>query len=149
MGLKEQINNDIKEAMKSKDKVRLETVRSIKSLILKFETSGQGSLKPENELQLLTGAAKSRKESIEQYEKGNRLDLAEAEKAELAIIESYLPKQLSPEDLFLEVKSLAESIGASGSSDFSKLMPLAAKSLKGRADGKDVRAAVEKYLGAN
>jgi uncharacterized protein YqeY len=150
MNLKEKINNHLKDAMKSGDKVRLETVRSIRALILEFEKSGIGKeLTPEEEIKMLTTAAKKRKESIEQFRNGGRIELAEKEENELKIIEEYLPKQLSIEEITEEVKKLADEIGAKSKSDFPKLMPLASKSLKGKADGKVVKEIVEKILGSN
>ena len=148
MNLTEKINAELKEAMKSGDKTRLETVRSIRAIILEFEKSGSGKvLTPELELNLLTSAAKKRKESIEQFENAGRTELAEKEKAELAIIEEYLPKKLSNEEIYDEIKKLASEIGAVSKIDFPKLMPLAAKELKGRADGKVIKEIVEKILG--
>lgn len=148
MNLTEKINADLKEAMKSGDKTRLETVRSIRAIILEFEKSGSGKvLTPELELNLLSSAAKKRKESIEQFENAGRTELAEKEKAELAIIEEYLPKKLSNEEIYDEIKKLASEIGAVSKNDFPKLMPLAAKELKGRADGKVIKEIVEKILG--
>jgi hypothetical protein len=147
MGLKEKINEDLKNAMKSKDEIRLQTIRSIRALILEFEKSGSGKeLNEEEAIKLLTSAAKKRKEAIEQYESAGRIDLAEKEKKELQIIEEYLPKQLSFEELLEEVKKIAQEIGAVSKQDFAKLMPLAAKQLKGRAEGKDIKSAVEKIL---
>jgi len=147
MSLKEKINNDLKEAMKSGDKVRLETIRSIRALILEYDKSGKKTeMTVEDEISMLNTALKKRKESVEQFEKGNRPELAEKEKAELKIILEYLPKQLTEEEVFEEVKKIALEINAVSKADFAKLMPLAAKSLKGKADGKIVKAAVEKLL---
>lgn len=150
MNLKDKINDDLKNAMKSGDKIRLETVRSIRALILEFEKSGSGKeLTPEEEIKMLTTAAKKRKESIEQFRKGGRNELAEKEENELKIIEEYLPKQLSLDEILIEVKKLADEIGAVSKEDFPKLMPLAVKILKGKADGKTVKETVEKILGIN
>lgn len=147
MGLKEKINEDLKNAMKAKDEIRLQTIRSIRALILEFEKSGSGKeLNDEEAIKLLTSAAKKRKEAIEQYENAGRIDLAEKEKKELQIIEEYLPKQLSFEELLEETRKLANEIGASSKQDFAKLMPLAAKKFKGQADGKLIKEAVEKIL---
>ncbi|KUO62310.1 glutamyl-tRNA amidotransferase [bacterium BRH_c32] len=148
MNLTEKINIDLKEAMKIGDKTRLETIRSIRALILEFEKSGTGKvLTPELELNLLSSAAKKRKESIEQFENAGRTELAEKEKAELVIIEEYLPKKLSNDEIYEEIKKLSLEIGAVSKNDFPKLMPLAAKELKGRADGKVIKEIVEKILG--
>ncbi|MHB1686004.1 MAG: GatB/YqeY domain-containing protein [Ignavibacteriaceae bacterium] len=150
MNLKEKINEDLKAAMKSGDKLRLETIRSIRALILEFEKSGNGKeLNAEEEIKMLSTAAKKRKDSIEQFRNGGREELAKKEEAELKILQDYLPNQLSGEEISAEVKTIAESLGAKTKEDFSKLMPQVMKSLKGKADGKIVKAAVEKYLGIN
>lgn len=147
MSLKEKINSDLKDAMKSGDKVRLTTIRSLRALILEFEKSGkEKELGPEDEITLLTGAAKKRKDSIEQYKNANRDDLASKEEEELKIIQEYLPKQLGEEDVLNEVKKLADEIGATSKQDFPKLMPLAIKTLKGKADGKLIKETVDKVL---
>lgn len=150
MNLTEKINSDLKEAMKSNETVRLQTIRSIRALILEFEKSGTGKkLNEEEEIKLLSSAAKKRKEAIEEYIKAGRNDLASLEEAELKIIMSYLPKQLTIDEIISKVKQLAEQIGAHTKTDFPKLMPLAVKELKGIADGKAIKEAVEKVLGVN
>jgi len=147
MNLKEKINNDLKDSMKAGDKIRLQTIRSIRALIIEFEKSGlKKILDQEEEIKLLSSAAKKRKESIEEFRKAGREDLASNEEAELKIIMTYLPAQLSEEEVELRVKQLAEEIGAKSSADFAKLMPAAIKQLKGLADGKTVKQAVEKIL---
>jgi uncharacterized protein YqeY len=147
MNLKEKINSDLKEAMRSKDTIRLRTIRSIRALILEFEKrGGETKLSPEDELNLLSSAAKKRKESIELFEKGGRTDLVEKEKSELEIIQSYLPKQLNDEEIIEKIKVIAAEIGAKDKGDFSKLMPVAIKSFKGQADGKKIKDIVEKFL---
>lgn len=150
MNLKDKINDDLKAAMKSGDKIRLETVRSIRALILEFEKSGSGKeLNAEEEIKMLTSAAKKRKESIEQFRNAGRNELADKEEAELKIIEEYLPKQLSADEVLAEVKKIAEEVGAKTKEDFPKLMPVAAKTLKGKAEGKLVKEIVEKVLSGN
>lgn len=150
MNLTEKINNDLKDAMKSNDNIRLQTIRSIRALILEFEKSGSGkNLNEEEEIKLLSSAAKKRKEAIEEYVKAGRNDLASVEEAELNIIMSYLPKQLTMDEIISKVKQLTEQIGAHSKADFPKLMPLAVKELKGLADGKAIKEAVEKVLGVN
>lgn len=147
MSLREKINNDLKTAMKSGDKLRLQTIRSIRALILEFEKSGKAKeMSPEDEITLLTSAAKKRKDAIEQYENADRKDLAEKEEAELKIIQEYLPKQLTEEEVLAEVKKVADELGASSKQDFGKVMPAAIKSLKGKTDGKMIKEAVEKIL---
>ena len=148
MNLKEKINNDLKEAMKMQDKLTLNVVRSLRAAILEFEKSGSSKkLTPDVEIAILSSASKKRKEAIEQYEKAGRLDLAEIEKNELSIIQKYLPEQLSEDEILAKIKELASEIGASSKADFGKLMPLAIKNLKGRADGNLVRKLVENFLG--
>lgn len=148
MRLKEKINSDLKGAMKSGDKTRLNTIRSIRALILEFEKSGSGKeFTEEEEIKLLSSAAKKRRESIEEFSKAGREEMAAQEQAELAIIVEYLPKQLSPEELEIEIKKLSEEIRVSGKQDFAKLMPLAAKTFKGKAEGKLIKEIVEEILG--
>ena len=149
MGLKDKINNDLKEAMKGGDKIKLETIRSIRALILEFEKSGSNKeLTPEEEIKMLSSAAKKRRESIEQFRNAGRNELADKEEAELKIIEGYLPKQLSESEILEEVKKIAGEVGAKTKEDFPKLMPAAAKALKGKAEGKVIKEIVEKYLSA-
>ena len=148
MDLKDKINNDLKDALKAGDKLRLKTVRSIRALILEFEKSGTNKeFNEEEEIKLLSSAAKKRRESIEEYRKAGREDLASIEEEELNVIINYLPKQITEEEVETEVKAIAGEIGASGKADFPKLMQASIKKLKGQADGKTIKAAVEKVLG--
>ena len=147
MKLKDKINDDLKAALKSGDKTRLLTIRSIRALILEFEKSGANrEMTEEDELKLLNSAAKKRKDSIEQYKKGNREDLAKSEEEELKIIMEYLPEQLSNEEIMSKVKEIAGNIGAESKKDFGKLMSATMTELRGKADGKIVRETVEKVL---
>ncbi|HZG39489.1 MAG TPA: GatB/YqeY domain-containing protein [Nodosilinea sp.] len=150
MSLKDRISDDIKTAMKAKDKVRLETVRSIKKVILERETlvrpSGQDALTPEQELEVLTQLAKQRKDSIEQYQKAGRDDLAAQETQELAIISEYLPQQLSDAEVEAVIDDLIAQTGASSAKDMGKVMGPAMQQLKGRADGGKVQALVKAKL---
>ena len=150
MNLKEKINEDLKSAMKEGDKTKLTTIRSIRALILEFEKSGTGiELTEDEEIKLLSSAAKKRKDSIEQFKNAGRNDLAEKEEAELNILMSYLPKQLTEEEIDKEVKRIGEEINAKSKEDFPRLMPEAMKQLKGKADGKLVKKSVENYLSNN
>jgi uncharacterized protein YqeY len=150
MSLKDRITNDIKAAMKAKDKVRLETVRSIKKVIIEKESTvrakGQEVLNETQELEVLTQLAKQRRDAIEQYTQANRADLADAEAAELAIIEEYLPAQLSDAEIEAVIDSLIAKTGASSPKDMGKVMGPAMKELKGRADGAKVQALVKSKL---
>jgi uncharacterized protein len=148
MSLKERIEADIKKAMLAKDKVRLTALRSIKSQILLAETEkgAAEALSPEAETKLLTKAAKQRRESAEVYAKQYRSDLEETELAELAVIEEYLPQQLSEADLVEKLVEIIQRVGASGPSDLGKVMGVAARELAGQADGKAISATVSRLL---
>lgn len=151
MSLKDQVSEDIKTAMKSKDKVRLETVRSIKKVLIEKESTirgqGQETLTEAQELEILMQVAKQRRDSIEQYQKAGRDDLAEQEKAELAIIEEYLPKQLSDEEVSVIIDEIITQVGASSAKDMGKVMGQAMQRLKGQTDGKKVQELVKAKLG--
>ncbi len=146
MGLKERLREDMKEAMKSKDKVKLSTIRMINSLIKNSEIEKRGELTDDEIVQLLMKYAKQRRESIEMYEKGGRQDLVEKEKAELAVVESYLPKQLSEDELKEIVKKAIEETGASSVKDLGKVMKAVMPRVKGRADGSVVNRIVREML---
>ena len=150
MSLKDRISAEIKASMKAKDKVRLETVRSIKKVILEKETSvrpsGQDALTEEQELEVLTQLAKQRKDAIEQYRKAGREDLADQEAQELTIIEEYLPAQLSEAEIEAVIDELIAKTGASSPKDIGKVMGPAMKQLKGKADGAKVQAWVKAKL---
>ncbi len=150
MALKEKIGDDLKAAMKSGDKLRLETLRTVRAALMEKEIERRGTGKPmtpEDELGVLTGAAKKRRESIELFQKGGRADLVEQETKELAIIQEYLPKQMSAEEVAATVRTIIAQAGATGPGDFGKVMPLVMKELKGKADGKLVQETVRKTLG--
>jgi uncharacterized protein len=148
MNLKERIEADIKQAMLSRDKDALRALRAIKSQILLEETKegGTGTLSTDDELKLLTKAAKQRRESAEIFATQNRPDLAEPEQAELAIIERYLPQQLSAEELEAKLLAIKERVGATGPGDLGKVMGVASKELAGQADGKAISEAVKRLL---
>ena len=150
MTLKEQIAEDIKSAMKAKDKIRLETVRSIKKVIIEKEVElrgkGKDALTPEDEIQLLVQQAKQRKDSIEQFLKAGREDLAEREQEELKVIETYLPEQMSDEEVEKIIVEVIAKVGATTAKDFGKVMGLAMKQLKGKADGKKIQEIVKSKL---
>ncbi|MEB3359556.1 MAG: GatB/YqeY domain-containing protein [Synechococcales bacterium] len=150
MSLKDRISEDIKAAMKAKDKTRLEAVRGIKKVILERETDarakGQEGLTDDEDLEVLTQQAKQRRDSIEQYRNAGREDLAEKEAQELAVIESYLPAQLSDEDLSTALDDIIAQTGASSPKDMGKVMGQAMAQLKGKADGKKVQEMVKAKL---
>ena len=149
MSLNDQINNDLKAAMKSGDKVRLDTIRLLRAAMIELaKRGGGGVITPEDELSVLMAATKKRKEAIEVYEKAGRPDLAQQERAELEVISLYLPKQLSVEEAAAIVQRIITETGASSAKDFGKVMPLAMKELKGKFDGKVVQEMVKAKLGA-
>jgi uncharacterized protein YqeY len=148
MALKEQIDNDIKDAMRNKRKDELTALRGIKSMILLAETEkgAGGDLKEEAEIRLLTKAAKQRKESAEIYRKENRPELAEKEEFEYGVISRYLPEQMSEEELSQILDKIIDESGAAGPSDMGKVMGTATKQLSGKADGKAIAAMVKDKL---
>lgn len=148
MSLKQQIDGDIKKAMLAKNKEELDALRSIKSMILLAETEkgGAAELASDTENKLLMKAAKQRKESADIFQQQNRSDLAEKELFQLEVINRYLPKQLSQEELTEELKKIMVEVGASGPQDVGKVMGNATKRLAGKADGKLISEIVKKLL---
>lgn len=147
MGLKEQLNDDLKNAMKAKDENRVGTIRLLKDAIGKFEISRPKDAKPLTEPELIgvvEKQVKQRREAIELYQKGNRQDLVAKEQAELAILETYMPKQLSRDEIKTEVEAI---IAVLGTKEFPKVMREASAKLKGRADGKTVNEIVRELTG--
>ena len=146
LSLSEQIMSDMKEAMKARDKVRLNTVRMIKSALMNEKIKAGHDLTAEEELTVLSREKKQREESIEEFTKANRKDLADETKQELAIVESYLPKQMTQEELNQAVSSAIAEVNAQGKSDFGKVMKILMPKIKGKADGKAASDVVRKQL---
>lgn len=147
MSLENRIMQDLKAAMKAKDKAAMRGIRAIKSAILLAKTDGSGQeLNEEREIKMLQKLVKQRKDSLDIYEKQNRADLAQIEREEIAVIEKYLPQQLSEADLEVFVKKIIEETGASGMKDMGKVMGLANKQLAGKADGRTIAGVVKKML---
>jgi hypothetical protein len=150
MSLKDRITDEIKAAMKAQDKIRLETLRSIKKVLLEKEVSvrpsGQDQLSAEQEMDVLMQVAKQRRDSIEQYQQAGRQDLADQESQELAVIEDYLPQQLSTEELEAAIAGIITQIGATSIQDLGKVMGVAMTQLKGQADGKKIQSVVKTKL---
>jgi len=149
MSLKTNIDNGIKDAMRAKDQDRLRTLRAIKAMILIEETAGTNTgdnLSAEVEMKLLTKAAKQRRDSLEIFTSQGREDLARIEQSELTIIEEFLPKQLSEDELRTRLEEIKTRVGASAPSDMGKMMGVATKELSGLADGKVVSAMVKALL---
>jgi uncharacterized protein YqeY len=148
MSLELIINNDIKTAMKAKEDVTLRGLRAIKSAILLAKTAEGASenISTEDEIKLLSKLVKQRRDSLTIYEQQQRPDLAAKEAEEIAIIERYLPKQLSPDELQTEIKAIIAQLGATSAKDMGKVMGVANKQLAGIADGKQIAALVKTLL---
>lgn len=148
MSLKQRIESDLKEAMRAKEQDRLRTLRSIKSMILLAETEkgADGALTEATEMQLLTKAAKQRKESLETFQQQGRDDLATKEQAELDVINQYLPQPMTDEEIKDALQRIVQEENASGMKDMGKVMGRATKELAGRADGKKMSAIVRQIL---
>ncbi len=148
MSLESQIQNELKSAMLSKNEGALRALRAIKAAILLAKTSGSGTeLSTDDELKLLQKLVKQRKESIEIYEKQERNDLASAEKEEVAVIEKFLPAQMSEEDIKTGLKKIIEQTGAKSAAEMGKVMGIASKQFAGKADNKKVSELVRQLLG--
>ena len=145
MALEEKINGDIKTAMLAKDSKKLEALRAIKSVILLLKTSPEG-LTEETEAKALQKEVKKRKETAEIYTTQNRADLAEVELFQAAVIETYLPKQMSEGEIREEIKKVIATVGATSPADMGKVMGVATKQLAGKADGKIISTIVKELL---
>ena len=148
MSLTDQINNDLKVAMKAKDTTTLTALRAIKSqLLLAATEKGGGESDEQAGIKMLQKQVKQRKDSAELYKSQGREDLAEAELAEAAIIEKYLPKQLSEDELKPIIQAIVDRLGATGMQDMGKVMGAASQELAGKADGKKISSVVKGLLG--
>lgn len=148
MSLQKKIEAEMKLAMKAKDKVRLQALRAVKSQILlaKSEKSGDEELSQEREVQILMKAVKQRKDSLEIYQKEGREELAATEKAEIEVIEEFLPKMLSEDEVRTEVKAILTEIGADSPKDMGKAMGVVMKKLAGKAENKTISSVVKELL---
>ena len=147
MNLTQRINEDLKTAMKSGNKLRLETLRMLRAQIIEFEKKGlDRPMNEDDEMSILMSASKKRKEAIEIFTKAGRMELVEQETKELEIISEYLPKQLSREDAEKIVENLIQQSGAASMKDLGKVMPIAMKELKGKIDSKVISEIVKQKL---
>jgi len=147
MSLEDTINEAIKTAMREKDKVALDSLRAVKSQILLLKTEGKGAeVSAEQEIAILQRMIKQRKDSYEQFAAQGRNDLAEVEDAQMKVIEQFLPKQLSPEELETEMKVIIAETGAETLKDLGKVMGVASKTLGGKSDGKSISEMAKKLL---
>ena len=148
MELFDRISADIKTAMLARPKVRLEALRGIKKEFLEAKTApgAGGVLSDDTAMKILVKMAKQRRESAKIYQENNRPELAENELAEMAVIEEYLPKKLSADELEAELQKIIAEVGATSPQEMGKVMGVATKKLAGRADGKDISVAVRRLL---
>ena len=147
MSLKETLNNDIKTAMKAKDKETLAVLRMIKTAVQAAEIDKKEELNAEEELTILARAAKQRRESLAEFVKAGRDELVAKTETEIEIVERYLPKQLSVEEVKEVIATVAEKIGATTQKEFGKLMGAVMQELKGKADGNVIKEQVKAHLG--
>ena len=149
MDLFDVISNDIKEAMKAKDKVKLETLRNVKKFFLEAKTApgANDTLTDDAALKIMQKLVKQGKDSAAIYQGQGRADLAEAELAQVAVLEAYLPKQMSNEELEAALKEIIAEVGAAGPQDMGKVMGVAPKKLAGKAEGRAISAKVKELLG--
>ena len=149
--LKEKLERDLKDAMRAKDKVRLTTIRSLKSAILEKEIEeregGEATLSEEQELAVVQKQAKQRRDAAEQYDEAGRDDLAEQERAELAIIGEYLPVQLSDDEIRSALHQIVAGMGTPSPDLIGRVMGEAMRQLRGKADGRRVQAIARELLG--
>ncbi len=150
MTLFDQISEDIKTAMKARDKVRLETLRNIKKVFIEAKTApgANDELDDAAALKIIQKLAKQGRETARTYTDNSRQDLADEELAQVAVMEEYLPKQLSPEEIEKAVKDIIAQTGATSMKDMGKVMGMAGKLLAGKADGKAISTIVKQLLGA-
>jgi len=149
MEMFDRISNDIKDAMKAKDKVRLETLRNIKKVFLEAKTApgANDTLTDDVAMKIMQKLVKQGKDSATLYAEQGRADLAEAELAQVAVIETYLSKQMSAEELEAALKTIIAEVGAEGPKDMGKVMGTATKKLSGLAEGRAISAKVKELLG--
>ena len=149
MSLEQQISKGIMEAMKAKEPVRLQTLRNIKKYIIEAKTAGTeiAELPDADVVKIISKLAKQGSDSAEIYRQQNRADLAEEELAQVAVMQEFLPRQLSPEELTEAVRAVIAEVGATSVKEMGKVMGVASKRLAGQADGKDISAKVRELLG--
>lgn len=146
MSLKEQLMQDMKEAMKQKEQIRLGTIRQIRSTMKYKEIEQREELDDEGILKVISTLVKQHKDSIEQFTNGGRLELAEKEQAELRVLESYLPQQMSEDEVKALVQEAIEAVGATSMKEIGKIMKYVMPKAQGRADGKLVNQCVKSLL---
>lgn len=144
--LKERLNSDLKQAMRSGDKARRSVIRLVLSAVHNAEIARQAALEDNDVLGIIAKEARQREESIEAFTKGNRQDLVAQEEAEMAVLQEYLPRQMTRDEIVAEARRVIEEVGAQGPRDKGKVMPKLIAQLKGKADGREINAVVTELL---
>ena len=144
--LKEKLNNDLKQAMKSRDEVKRSVIRLILAAAKNAEIARQATLEDGDMLGIIAKEAKQREESIAAFKQGNRQDLVAKEEAELALLQEYLPQQLTRDEIVAEARKVIEEVGAQEPRDKGKVMPKLIAELKGKADGREINDVVTELL---
>lgn len=146
-GLKDKLNNDMKQALRARDEVKLSVIRLVLSAVNYGEIARQSKFEDPDVLGVISKEAKQREESIAAFRQGNRPDLVAKEEAELAILKTYLPQQASREDIVAEARKVIAEVGAQGARDKGKVMPKLIAAFRGRADGRVINEVVTELLG--
>jgi len=145
-GLKEKLNNDLKQAMRGGDTVRRSIIRLVLASIKNAEIAKKAELEDSDILGIIAKEARQHQESIDAFKQGNRQDLIAREEAEMAILQEYLPKQMTRDEIIAEARRTIEEVGAQGPGDKGKVMPKLIAKLKGRADGREINTVVTELL---
>lgn len=146
VSLKERLSSDLKQAMRGGDKVRRSVIRLVLAAVHNAEIARQAALEDSDVLGIIAKEARQREESIEAFKKGNRQDLVAQEEAEMAVLQEYLPRQMTRDEVIAEARRVIEEVGAQGPRDKGKVMPKLIAQLKGRADGREINAVVTELL---
>ena len=146
--LKDKITDDVKQAMRSGDKLRLSVLRLVLAAVKNAEIAKQTTLEDTDVLGVIAKEARQRHESIEAFKQGNRPDLVAQEEGELSVLQEYLPQQISRDEIIEAARKIIEEVGAEGPRDKGKVMPRLIAELKGKADGREINAVVTELLGS-
>ena len=147
-GLKERLSNDLKQAMRDGDKVRRSVLRLVLAAVQNAEIARQAAVEDSDVLGIIAKEARQHQESIDAFEQGNRHDLVTQQEAEMAILEEYLPQQMTRDEVVAEARRIIEEVGAQGPGDKGRVMPKLIAQLKGKADGREINEVVTELLGS-
>ncbi len=148
-GLKQKLNEDLRQALRSGEKAKISTIRLLLSAIKNAEIARMAVLEDADILGVIAKEVRQRQESIEAFKKGNRADLVAQEEAEMAVLQSYLPKQMTRQEIISAAKQVIAEVGASSPADKGKVMPKLIAQLKGKADGREINAVVTELLASS